>query len=68
MSHISICGVLFKIYLIITGYIIKMKIPFSVYDFFGYLSSGALLIASFDFVFSRILINKKDIEKLKGAI
>ena len=27
------------------------KIPFSVYDFFGYLASGVLVLAAFDFVF-----------------
>jgi len=30
-----------------------MKVPFSVYDFFGYLASGYLVLASVDIAFSK---------------
>lgn len=37
------------------------KIPFSVYDFFAYLSSGAVLIATADYVFGLGFLAEKDI-------
>lgn len=37
------------------------KIPFSVYDFFAYLSSGAVLVATADYVWSLGLLSRQDI-------
>jgi hypothetical protein len=37
------------------------KLPFSVYDFFAYLSSGAVIVAAGDYVFRFNLLNQREI-------
>jgi hypothetical protein len=40
------------------------KVPFSVYDFFAYLSSGSILLATFDYVFNFGLLTQEKIAPL----
>jgi len=40
------------------------KVPFSVYDFFAYLSSGSILLAAFDYVFGFGLLSQEKIAPL----
>jgi hypothetical protein len=43
------------------------KIPFSVYDFFAYLSSGVVWVLTADYVLGTGLLNQKDIPVVLGA-
>jgi hypothetical protein len=43
------------------------KIPFSVYDFFAYLSSGAVLVATADYIWGLGLLARTDIGALLGV-
>lgn len=43
------------------------KIPFSVYDFFAYLSSGAVLVATADYVWGLGLLSRSDIGAVLGV-
>ncbi len=40
------------------------KVPFSVYDFFAYLSSGSILLATFDYIFGFGLLTQEKIAPL----
>jgi hypothetical protein len=44
------------------------KIPFSVYDFFAYLSSGAVLIATMDYVWGLGIIARKEVGPVSGSV
>jgi hypothetical protein len=44
------------------------KVPFSVYDFFAYLSSGAVLLATADYVMGLGLMDRKDVPPLLVAV
>ena len=43
------------------------KIPFSVYDFFAYLSSGAVWVVTADYVLGTGLLNQKEITPVFGV-
>jgi hypothetical protein len=43
------------------------KIPFSVYDFFAYLSSGAVWVLTADYVLGLGLLNQKDVSAILGV-
>jgi hypothetical protein len=43
------------------------KIPFSVYDFFAYLSSGAVLVATADYVWGMGLMARQDVGAVLGV-
>ena len=45
-----------------------MKIPFSVYDFFGYLASGFLLLAAVDFAFEGGWLLRQDLGAVFGLL
>lgn len=42
-----------------------MRVPFSAYDFFGYLASGVLLVSAIDLAFGASLISSTDISPIK---
>lgn len=44
------------------------KIPFSIYDFFGYLSCGFLLLAAVDFAFNGSALLTKKLDGLSGSV
>ena len=44
------------------------KTPFSAYDFFAYLSSGAVLVATADYVMGTGLLMAKDIGPVLGVL
>jgi hypothetical protein len=44
------------------------KIPFTVYDFFAYLSSGAVLMAAVDYVWGLGILTQKDIGATMGIV
>lgn len=44
------------------------KVPFSVYDFFAYLSSGSILLATFDYVFGVGLLSQEKIAPLFAVL
>jgi len=43
------------------------KIPFSVYDFFAYLSSGAVWVITTDYVLGTGLLRQKEISPVLGV-
>lgn len=42
------------------------RIPFTVYDFFGYLAAGFLLLASYDYAFDQKLLLHDDLSLVAG--
>jgi hypothetical protein len=44
------------------------KVPFSVYDFFAYLSSGSILLAAFDYIFGIALLTQDKIAPLFAVL
>jgi hypothetical protein len=44
------------------------KIPFSIYDFFGYLSCGFLLLSAVDFAFNGSALITKKLDGLSGSV
>jgi hypothetical protein len=44
------------------------KIPFSIYDFFGYLGCGFLLLAAMDFAFNGSVLLTKRVDGLSGTL
>ncbi|MGB2635923.1 MAG: hypothetical protein WAM58_18485 [Candidatus Acidiferrum sp.] len=44
------------------------KVPFSVYDFFAYLSSGSILLATFDYIFGFGLLSQAKIAPLFAVL
>ena len=43
------------------------KIPFTVYDFFAYLSSGAVLVATADYIWGLGLLANKEVSPILGV-
>jgi hypothetical protein len=43
------------------------KLPFSVYDFFAYLSSGSVLVITTDYIWSLGLLNQKEVSPILGV-
>lgn len=43
------------------------KLPFGIYDFFAYLSSGAVLLATADYVYALGLLNMKEVSPVLGV-
>jgi hypothetical protein len=44
------------------------KIPFNVYDFFAYLSSGSVVLATIDFVWKTRLLDQPQISPILGIL
>ena len=44
-----------------------MSIPFSVYDFFAYLSSGAVIVTTADYVLNLGILTQKEVGPVLGA-
>ncbi len=44
------------------------KIPFSVYDFFAYLSSGAVWLVTADYIFGTGLLDREKINPVLGVV
>jgi len=44
------------------------KVPFSVYDFFAYLSSGSILLATFDYIFGFGLLSQERVAPLFAVL